>query len=293
MVDKSYLVMINALSKSPGFRIMPLENGSFSEIQPKDYYTVILLQEGEGNLTVDLSTFKVRSNALLFFAPFQLFMLSPISSVTGVVIQFHSDFYCIYRHQKEVACDGILFNNIYDPPFVKIKSADLVSFLDIVAKMKTEMQNPRLAQYELLVTYLKIFLILAARIKTDQYPKKRVGFMFDKEPPILQFVKNAIEENFRVKHSPSDYAQILNIAPKALSRITKKYFNKPLSNLVSERIMIEAKRELFLTVKPVKQIAKELGFTDVYYFSRVFKKNADISPQYFREATAISKGEVR
>ena len=32
-------------------------------------------------------------------------------------------------------------------------------------QMKTEMQNPALAQYELLISYLKIFLITASRLK--------------------------------------------------------------------------------------------------------------------------------
>ena len=37
------------------------------------------------------------------------------------------------------------------------------------------------------------------------------------------------------------------------------------------RLITEAKRELYLTAKPVKQIAFELGYKDEFYFSRFFK----------------------
>lgn len=54
--------------------------------------------------------------------------------------------------------------------------------------------------------------------------------------------------------------------------------------------MIEAKRELYLTNKPVKEIAMELGYEDEHYFSRFFKVNADISPQLYRDKVGFGRG---
>jgi AraC family transcriptional regulator, transcriptional activator of pobA len=159
-------------------------------------------------------------------------------------------------------------------------------------QIKTEMQNPDLAQYELLVSYLKIFLITAARLKTQQQPEAATAIKDNKEPFILQKLKDAIEENFKTKHSPADYAAMLYITPKALAKITKSHFNKTLSHLINERIIIEAKRELYLTSKTVKEIAYELGYEDEYYFSRFFKVNADVSPQLYRETVGFAKAEA-
>ena len=152
------------------------------------------------------------------------------------------------------------------------------------------MQNPALAQHELLVSYLKILLITAARLKTQQQSQVQEILTNSKEPFILQNLKDAIEANFRTKHSPSDYADMLYISPKALAKITKAYFNKTLSNLINERIIIEAKRELYLTNKTVKEIAYELGYEDEFYFSRFFKINADVSPQLYRETVGFARG---
>ena len=156
-------------------------------------------------------------------------------------------------------------------------------------KIKKEMQNADLAQYELLVSYLKIFLITAARLKTQQQPAAAASVKDNKEPFILQKLKDAIEANFKTKHSPADYAELLYISPKALAKITPSHFNKTLSSLINERIIIEAKRELYLTDKTVKEIAWELGYEDEYYFSRFFKVNADVSPQLYRETVGFAR----
>jgi AraC-like DNA-binding protein len=110
------------------------------------------------------------------------------------------------------------------------------------------------------------------------------------EPFILQKLKDAIEENFKTKHTASDYAELLYISPKALAKITKTHFNKTLSGLINERIIIEAKRELYLTDKTVKEIAYELGYEDEFYFSRFFKVNAEVSPQLYRDTVGFARG---
>jgi AraC-like DNA-binding protein len=86
---------------------------------------------------------------------------------------------------------------------------------------------------------------------------------------------------------------MLKVPLKALSRMAKMYFNKTLTKLIAERIVIEAKRELYLTDKAIKQIAYELGYPDEYYFSRFFKTNASVSPQFFRDTIGFGKLQGR
>ena len=80
------------------------------------------------------------------------------------------------------------------------------------------------------------------------------------------------------------------MTPKALSKLVKQHFNRTPTDLIAERIMVEAKRELYLSAKPVKAIAIELGFDDAYYFSRFFKRHADISPEIYRKSVGFAKG---
>jgi YesN/AraC family two-component response regulator len=157
--------------------------------------------------------------------------------------------------------------------------------------MKEEVQNTSLAQYELLLSHLKIMLIFLSRIRVEKCPKENENVMTRNSSFVLQNLKEAIEKNYRTKHSAGDYAELLHISPKALSKITKTHFNKTLTGLISERIIIEAKRELYLTSKTIKEIAYELGYDDEYYFSRFFKTNTDISPQLFRQTVGFAAAE--
>ena len=225
---------------------------------------------------------------MLAFAPYQPFMLTTNEEIEGVVIQFHPDFFCIHKHHQEVACSGVLFNNIYEPPYVTIDAVTKSTFDMLLEQLKTEMQNQALAQYELLISYLKIILITASRLKKEQQSEV-VETVENTAPFILQNLKNYIELHFKTKHSASDYADLLHITPKALAKITKTHFNKTLTNLIAERIIIEAKRELYLTNKAVKEIAFELGYDDEHYFSRFFKNNADVSPQIYRETVGFAR----
>jgi AraC family transcriptional regulator, transcriptional activator of pobA len=283
--------LVNPENGNLAFKIFSFEDKcSFDHIQRNNYYSLIWVTEGKGNVKSDFSEYDFVENTLFAFVPYQPFMFTSSEKINGICIQFHPDFYCIHMHQKEVACNGVLFNNIYEPPFTLINMAASQTFNMLITQMKTEMQHAALAQYELLVSYLKIFLITASRLKTAQLSTPNTAYTDLKEPFILQNLKDAIEKDFKTKHSASDYASALNISAKALAKITKTYFNKTLTALISERIIIEAKRELYLTNKAIKEIAYELGYEDEYYFSRFFKTNADVSPQMYRDTVGYGKG---
>ncbi|PJJ10805.1 AraC-like DNA-binding protein [Flavobacterium sp. 1] len=293
MIDQSTFTLVNPQNGNLAFKLFSFESIScFDHIQRLNYYSLIWIQKGKGKVKVDFSEYDFSENQLLAFAPYQPFMLSSDDAIEGKVIHFHPDFFCIMKHHDEVACNGVLFNNIYEPPYVLIDEAARATFNMVLEQMKIEMQNPALAQYELLISYLKIFLITASRLKKEQQPKELVPIEENTAPFILQNLKNFIEQNFKTKHSASDYADLLNISPKALAKITKNHFNKTLTNLIAERIIIEAKRELYLTNKPVKEIAYELGYDDEHYFSRFFKTNAEVSPQTYRETVGFAKAVI-
>ncbi|MDI1257075.1 MAG: helix-turn-helix domain-containing protein [Flavobacterium sp.] len=286
------LTLVDPQNGNLAFKIFSFsDNGAFDHLQRHNYYSLIWIKEGNGVVRADFAEYSFESNSLFAFSPYQPFLFNVKENVSGIAIQFHPDFFCIHMHQKEVACNGVLFNNIYDPPMTRVNPSDIATFDMLLAQMKNEMGNPALAQYELLVSYLKIFLITASRLKTEQQPKALEAFSGSKEPFILQTLKEAIETNFKTKHAPADYAEYLKINVKALARITKIHFNKTLTELISERIIIEAKRELYLTNKAIKEIAYELGYNDEYYFSRFFKANADISPQFYRETVGFGKAK--
>jgi AraC family transcriptional activator of pobA len=288
MSTPAAFTLINPHNGHLAFKVLPFDDNShFDHIQRLNYYSAILITGGAGSLTADFSEYFFRAGSVIFFAPYQPFMLQTADKIEGVALHFHPDFFCIHAHHKEVACHGVLFNNIYQSPILTLTPVETADFHSMIDAIKKELLDPGLAQRELLIAYLKVFLIKATRLRTDQ-PSIATD---NRKTLILSDLKDAIENHYRTKHRASDYSELLHISPKSLARITKSRFNRTLTNLISERIVIEAKRELYLTSKTVKEIAWLLGFEDEYYFSRFFKNNADVSPQLFRETVGFARAE--
>jgi AraC-like DNA-binding protein len=292
MNSQNVFTLINPQNGNLAFKLLPFDNNShFDHLQRNNYFSLIWVTKGKGKVKADFAEHNFEENSLLAFSPYQPFMLCVSEPIEGIAIHFHPDFYCIHMHQKEVSCNGILFNNVYQPPFTIITEQAAATFRMVLEQIKTEIQNAELAQYELLVSYLKIFLITASRLKNEQLEEIK-SVPNSKEPFILQNLKDAIELNFKTKHSAGNYAELLNISSRALAKLSKTYFNKTLTDLIAERIIIEAKRELYMTNKTVKEIAYELGYEDEHYFSRFFKTNADVSPQIYRETVGFGRMEI-
>jgi AraC family transcriptional activator of pobA len=291
MTDQTTFTLVNEQNGNLAFKLFSFhDNSYFDHLQRNNYYSLIWVKNGSGKLKTNFSEYSFEANSLFSFAPYQPFMLSS-TLIKGVAIYFHSDFFCIHKHQTEVTCNGVLFNNIYQTPFFHVDKTLEETLDTIIEQIKAEIQRPGLAQYELLISFMKIFLISASRSKAQQQPDS-IPSAATGEPVILQSLKEAIERDFKSKHTPQDYAVSLNISPNALAKIAKAHFNKTLTNLIAERIIIEAKRELYLTNKSVKEVAYELGYDDEYYFSRFFKKNVNISPQAYRETVGFGKAEM-
>ncbi|RXM38398.1 AraC family transcriptional regulator [Chryseobacterium sp. CH21] len=291
MLSQSVYTLVNEQNGNLAFKLFEFDNNSyFDHIQRNNYFTLILITSGEGVATVDLCDYNFKENTLFAFYPYQPFMLKSEKPIMGISIQFHHDFFCIYRHHKEIAANGILFNNVYQQPFIHLNEFSKSSILNLINGIANELKNDAFRKDEVLISYLKILLVTATRIKLEQQTIQNSETVNIKQQFLIQNLKNAIEDHFRTKHSASDYADLLNQTPASLARITKNHFNKTLSDLITERIIIEAKRELYLTDKTIKEIAYELGYEDEYYFSRLFKNKTDISPQIYRNTIGFNRG---
>src|ERR1700743_1181096 len=153
MQTQKPLTLVDPKNGNLAFKIFHFDNNShFDHIQRNNYYSIIIVLEGSGKLKADFSSYDFSGPCMLCFSPYQPYMISAGEELSGIVLNFHSDFFCIHQHHKEVACNGVLFNNIYQPPFVRLSNNDVSALSNIIEQMQAEMQNAALAQYELLIS---------------------------------------------------------------------------------------------------------------------------------------------
>jgi AraC-like DNA-binding protein len=241
-------------------------------------YSIYWIQEGKGTYNIDFQQYEFEDNVLFFLSPGQVFTVDSEQIKTAYKFTFVRDFYCIQTHDKEVACNGVLFNNVYETPFVKPCEKDTKKLQFILESLIDEFQQSEAAQYDMLQSYLKQFMICAVRVQKENYAIKE-----DVETRLFKDFSVLVEQNFRSLHSVTDYANRLGVSPKSISKHFQKIGSKTPSDFIKNRITLEAKRLLVYTDKNVKEIAFELGFNDPAYFTRFFTKATNQSPLQFKK----------
>jgi AraC family transcriptional regulator, transcriptional activator of pobA len=148
-MTQTAFTLINPQTNALAFKIFAFEDDTyFNEVKNYNYYSMVLVTEGKGLLRADFSEYPFKAGCLMCFSVYQPFTIRADSDFKGVLINFHPDFFCIHKHQHEVACNGVLFNNIYEPPVIGLAPAELAGLLGLVTELRAGMQNAALAQYE-------------------------------------------------------------------------------------------------------------------------------------------------
>jgi AraC family transcriptional activator of pobA len=98
----------------------------------------------------------------------------------------------------------------------------------------------------------------------------------------LQAFSSLVEAHFREQLSIEQYANRVGITPAHLNNLTRRFAGCTAQEVVHQRLLLEAKRQLIYTALSAKQIAEGLGFSEPAYFSRFFKRLTGQSPKAFR-----------
>ncbi|UUC44235.1 helix-turn-helix domain-containing protein [Flavobacterium cerinum] len=241
-------------------------------------YAVLLIHKGKGTYHADFSSFGFSGPMLLFATPMQTIYLQSETPVTYTLLRFHTDFYCIETHREEVACNGLLFNTIYIEPSVTISETEHTALYQLIEQMKEELE--RKDRSEMVIrAYLQLLLAKCSSMKLRSLNDKELNLPKD---AIMEKFRLLLDEHYLTLHKPNDYADLLAVSPNTLSKKAVRYFGKTPSQLIQERLILEAKKMLHLTSYSIKEIAYRLQFNDEYYFSRFFKKHTQVSPLVFR-----------
>lgn len=91
-----------------------------------------------------------------------------------------------------------------------------------------------------------------------------------------------VEQNFKEMRSVQQYADLLNISPKYLTKVIKKEIGKTPQACIQDMLLLEAKSLLQMTNQSISEIAYMLNFTDQPHFSHFIKKHTGFTPNDLR-----------
>lgn len=268
--------------KKFGLNIFSNENlETINKIKSQPYIKILLVPAGY-ELTVDFNHYKTEAPTL-FFLTYQYFDIKNGSAEAASLLYYNRDFYCIQIHDKEVACDGLLFHNIFEIPKVDLDDSETIIIKNLFKNIQEELEWKESSSEEMIRTYLKQIIIRATRKWKKQNLDNDTVKIPSNELDVFRDFSRHLEIHFREKHNVADYAELLHLAPKTLTHKFKSLHLDSPNQFIINRILLEAKRLLFYTDKPVKEIAYDLGYEDPAYFNRLFTNKIGNTPVNFKK----------
>lgn len=266
--------------------IQNISSNNFLKLINCPFYQILLFNDS-AKFEIDFIQYECSDRTILFLTPYQQFKWLDTNETALHLIQFHGDYYCIEYHKNMISCNGILFNNIYEKPFFRINESYYDEIVNTIEKMENELKNEIVNPFtdSIVKSYLQLILSISSKEKSKYLTDLKPNELPNKD---LVYFQDLIEKYYKTERSMAFYAAEFSLSTDAFSKKVKKQFSKSPSQLINERIILEAKKLLHLSYKSIKEISKELNFEDEFYFSRYFKKNVGVSPSSYRKNVGIS-----
>lgn len=247
---------------------------------PNKWFTILITTKVNGEMAIDEHILSLKNPCAIFITPGQHMLFPTDSTYEGYAISFNQEFYCIEYHDSEVSCQGLLFVNNFSSVHFILDEQQLSIYTNTAKEMITELENLASLQDEMLKNLLKNLLIRSNRLFRAQMS---IGEVDDTNIDFARKFSDMVEKHFKSVKQVENYAEMMGIAPASLTKKLQKYGIESPSRIIKNRVVTEAKRLLMYTDKSVKEIASIIGYDDPYYFSRLFTKEAGISPSEYKK----------
>ncbi|MHB0981340.1 MAG: helix-turn-helix domain-containing protein [Thermoleophilia bacterium] len=260
-------------------------NGIFVHPHRHSFAHIIWIKNS-GTQYVDFNEYHHSDNALYFIAPNQIHWFPTNAEPEGKILFFNE----AYLNSSPVMSrdySAELFDGFFSSPFVQLGADCTTELASLLHVLEVERQRPRgKATDELVVCILTALVVLARRCKTEA--SVPCLSMPAKDDAVFLAFKKMLGEDFTTHHMVAHYSSRLFVSDHKLSDICRRRTGLSAKHLITERVMLEAKRYLLYSDMSVSQIASRLGFQDSFYFSRAFKARCSTAPSTFRARIAAS-----
>lgn len=248
------------------------------------YYKISWIR-GESRAEYADKVIEIEQNALLFATPQIPYHWVPVNgNQTGMFCIFTADFLSPVK-------SGIVLEDlpIFQPgqlPVFQLTEQDVAEVSRIFKKMYAELAADYKYKYDLLRNLVLELIHYGQKLQpmsalsTTQNASQRISSLFI-ELLERQFPLESAHHKL-ILRAPKDYADRLAVHVNHLNKVLKEVTGSTTSEIISKRVIQEAKILLKQTDWSIAEIAYTLGFDEVAHFSNYFKKQTSFTPLLFR-----------
>lgn len=250
----------------------------------RSYYKISLIR-GRNRAEYADKVIEIEKNALLFATPKVPYHYVPLDkNQSGYFCIFTDEF--LMQSKSGVLLDELPIFRVGGYPVFQISEEEAIEINLIFEKMQKELSSEYSYKYDLLRNYLLELIHYGQKLQpaTALYPthnaSARVSSLFI-ELLERQFPIESPNQKLKLR-SARDYADRLAIHVNHLNKVLKENTGKTTTDIISNRIVQEAKILLKQTDWNISEIAYCLGFEEVAHFSNFFRRQTATAPVAFR-----------
>jgi AraC-like DNA-binding protein len=245
-----------------------------------NYYEMCFFTGGSGIHEIDFVSHPILSPSVHFLRPGQVHLINRGEDYKGYLVIFSEDFFNLRFQNLEVIPGYPLVSNLENGPILQLNGGQFAQFNQIIENIEHELQTFDTDSEEVIVSYLRIFFL-----KLRQNFEKMTTTKHEAKGTMKKLVyefNQMVNKYYGQIHQVKEYAEIMGESPIQLNRAVKSVTGKTASDLVIERLILEAKRLLMYSDLSNKEVAYKLNYEDPSYFTRIFRRKTGLTPSEFR-----------
>lgn len=244
-----------------------------------DFFLCVIFTSGTGTHTIDFNDYSIHPGSIFFLRPGQTHHWEFETPPQGYIFFHTESFYDFHLSNHNLAQYPFYFSRS-NPQYLNLKVSELATIAIQFKRINTEFHEDLEFKRQQIASLITSLYIDLSRLYTN-YDKFKV-ISSSTYLDILEKLEQNVERHFKVEKSPSFYASKLNITSKHLNRVTRTTINKTTTDIITERLILEAKRLIVHSHRSLNDISISIGYKDYAYFSKVFKQKTNLTPLAFR-----------
>ena len=255
------------------------------EIEPHRHdnlLQIVFIEEGYIKSNIDTSEMNCYGPAIVSIPPTVVHGFKSQPGTKGYVLTIAESF--LQQISDTIEQDN--FAQLRHTPKVLSLDPHTKITAEIASTIRTidnEFRWPQSGRMQLISAYLNILMIQIGRLPCPTENKNMVSTQQFKQMGIFKNFRSLVDHHYKEHWSVQRYAQHMGMSEGRLNTLCRKIVDLSPSQIIHNRMIIEAKRNLAYTSMPVSVIAYELGFKDPAYFSRYFAKQVGTAASSFRD----------
>ncbi|MBL0374538.1 helix-turn-helix domain-containing protein [Rhizobium sp. KVB221] len=252
-------------------------NWEIKQHRHENFFQILQIRSGTGDACIDSNIHRLNAGSIAFIPEKVTHGFRFSRDIDGQIITTLTSRLPIYAQRTVRLRAFIARSRLLD---LDQQDADARYLIDTLDRIQGELATGFGARDGLIEVYLQIALTLAAGFEIADMGEDASA---SRDLARIGRLNTLIGKHFR-EHLPVEfYARELSVSVTHLNRITKAQTGRTMNELLSDKIVSQAKRDLVFTSMTAQEIAYTLGFADPAYFTRYFSREAGETPRQFRE----------